>query len=113
MSGPQTILRRLVVDPWRGHQRLWVVFWFYWLAAPILIERFVWSLPLDGQVVVPTTLCANSLYAVFSCIALWRCAPNTDYAWLGYAARALAVINLIAVPLAIYLTFFGDFGNVA
>jgi len=112
MSRPNTILQRLIVAPWRGHQRLWVVFWLYWLAAPILIERVVWSLQLDGELEVPATLLANGFYAVFSCVALWRCAPNTDYAWLGYAARVLAVINLLAAPLAIYLAIFGDFGNV-
>ena len=85
------------------------MFRFYWLAAQILIERLVWALPLEGDAVVRATLRANGLYAVFSCVSLWRWAPNMDYARPGYAARALAVINLFAVPTAVYLAVFGDF----
>ncbi len=100
----------LILDPLRGRQRLWIVFWLYWLVPQFLIERAIFMLPLSVETQIRTTLVCNGLYAIFSCVSLWRCAFNTDYRWLGYGARALAALNLLLVPAALYLAVTGDFG---
>ena len=104
------LMRRLLIDPFAGRQRLWIVFWLYWLAGRFIIERIIWSLSLDQASAIKTTIYCTGIWAVYSCIALWRCAPNTDFRWLGYAARVIAVLNLVLVPVAYYLVITDQLG---
>ncbi len=106
-----TWIRRIVIDPFLGQQRLWIVFWFYWLVGRFMIEKIIWSFSLDTATAIELTIYITGLYAVYSCIALWRCAPNTDYRWLGYAARAIAAINLVLVPVSFYAAFTGEYAG--
>lgn len=112
MTGPESRagLRSLVLDPIQGRQRLWVVFWLYWLLAPILIEHGIALLRLAPETQIRATLAATGLYAVYTCLSLWRCAFNTDFRWLGYGARAVAALNLLLAPVALYLAATGNFG---
>lgn len=105
MSGQS--LGRLVLDPWRGKQRLWIVFWLYWLLGQLAIENAVHLLVAEQDTAIRATLFANGLYSIYSSLSLWRCAWNADYRWLGYPARALALLNLVAAPIALYLAVTG------
>ena len=102
-------MSRLLLDPWRGRQRLWIVFLFYWLAPQILIEYLVHLLVPELDAAIRTTLIVNGAWSIYSCVSLWRCAFNADWRWLGYLARILAAVNLIVLPVAFYLAFFGQF----
>ena len=104
-------MSRLLLDPWQGRQRLWIVFLFYWLAGQILIENLVHLFVPELNTAIRTTLIVNGIWAIYSCVSLWRCAFNVDWRWIGYLARVLAAVNLILLPIAFYLAIFGDFGN--
>ena len=106
-------MSRLLLDPWRGRQRLWIVFLCYWLVPQILIEYVVHLLVPELDAAIRATLIANGAWAIYSCVSLWRCAFNTDWRWLGYLARTLAAANLVVLPVAFYLAFFGQFGGAA
>lgn len=101
------MFERTFVSPLRGQQRLWVVFWFYWVLGAFLID-LVFSLIEGSGMKVRLYLATLCVFVVYVGLALWRCAFNVSQSWLGYVARGLVVLNIAGVPLIVYLAVRGD-----
>lgn len=107
---PQTLM-----NLWNGNTPLWVAFWVYGqgvyaliLAAYLGMYKFAFdmlgdiparlakdtsplatALKVAGTVVNVADALALLVITVFFTVAIWRCAPNTEYALATYAARGV------------------------
>ena len=79
----------------RGEERLFIVSIFYCAIPGILLFAFSFSVPVSLYTHIATGF-AISAWCFFCSIALWRCAFNTKYTFLGYIAR-LSVAPLILI----------------
>ena len=92
-----------LVDSWRGASSLYRAFWLQ--AVPINLAFFfsgvlVGYLAGDFPQLSKLVLLVGPLYLLFSlwlCVALWRCAPNTNHRLWFYVARIFA--SLIAAGM--------------
>ncbi len=83
---------------WDGEERLWVVFWLWGVAVPIVlygiayyVSGFIPSLGYVFDVVLGIG------YAVFMMVSLWRCAFNIGWKWLGYVNRFFACMYIFTI----------------
>ena len=92
---------------WQGGERLWKVFWVYYLLVAVLIGfgsgLAVW---LDFQFPGLASLAALFGVAVFiwviwAYVSLWRCALNVQWLGWGYIVRAFVVAQVAWVCINI------------
>jgi len=89
---------------WQGALPLWRVFWLYNIAiytvVAIALEMFAASIGLRWFVEVLFGI----PYALWSLVALWRCAYNTKWAIWGHAARVWTLLT----AFGLWKFFFGE-----
>ena len=71
---------------WRGYERLWVVFWVYYVPVVIVLLVAPDILPKQWYLWVPLTV-ITLVWLVWVMVSLWRCAYATDYRILGHLVR--------------------------
>jgi hypothetical protein len=74
---------KAILASWKGHERLWKVFWIYnWLcgtAVGIGVEAAAKVLPWPALLVIAVFAL---IWAVWVTVSLWRCAFNSS--WRGW-----------------------------
>ena len=99
----------IISDVWNGRERLWAAFWIWHFALGIFLVLLGWSLVLQVSAGYGfPMLIAVLLHAIWSLVGLWRCAYNTDYRWLGHAARAWVVIYVALIAHDFYQRYAGQ-----
>jgi hypothetical protein len=82
---------------WRGEEKLWKVFWIYWVIASIII-RIIDKATGNTNAEVYTKLdLLEILYGLWILVSLWRCAFNTKWKYLGYLVRLWCSLVLILI----------------
>lgn len=93
---------RWIKRAWRGEEKLWIVFWVYWVIASIII-RIIDKATGNTNTEVFTKLdFLETLYGLWLLVSLWRCAFNTKLKYLGYLVRlgcSLILILIIMVTI--------------
>jgi hypothetical protein len=82
---------------WRGYERLWIVFWIYYVPVAIVLLVAPGISSNEWYLWVPVTV-ITLVWLVWIMVSLWRCAYATDYRILGHLVR----LNVF-VGLAIFL----------
>lgn len=86
---------------WNGQEKLWKVYWLYGVLLGIVAQVIFLGLEIlsaiGGFYIVACVLATLLLlaYAVWSNVALWRCAWNAKATFWGYVVRILVVISAI------------------
>ena len=78
-----------------GKEKLWIVFWLYFLVGHVIALAVGASPILLGIFSVPFALGAtgiSTIYKLFSAFVLWRNALNTKWKQLGVLCRVLAIV---------------------
>ena len=78
---------------WRGYERLWIVFWLYYVTGAIALYFIPESTHSAWYIWVPTTL-ISVVWLVWVMVSLWRCAYLTDYRILGHLVRLNVFIGV-------------------
>ena len=71
---------------WRGYERLWVVFWIYYVPVFIGLGFLPENPPNEWYLWIPFTV-IPLVWLVWIMVSLWRCAYATDYRILGHLVR--------------------------
>lgn len=79
---------------WRGYERLWIVFWIYYIPVGIALQVALENPPIEWYVWVPLTL-VSLVWLIWVTVSLWRCAYGTDYRILGHLVRLNVFVALI------------------
>jgi membrane-associated HD superfamily phosphohydrolase len=86
---------------WRGEEKLWKVFWLYWLLLSIVIILLIYAVaafsPSSIERLRGVSLLFGILYMFGVLISAWRCAWNCVWKGWGYFVR------ILAIPMAILL----------
>lgn len=113
---------------WQGRLPLWKVFWLYFvfghgiiggLGCGLIVFGMLFGFAIDGSTLaggagglavgIGALVIAFTVFAVWSVVSVWRCAPNClDKRW-GPRARAVMVVYglLLMVPLVNWLLKWG------
>lgn len=92
-----------VASYWRGHGRLWKVYWLYGVLGSVILVAGLLLLIRQGALGTPwfqIVLLLLAAYTVWAVVSVWRCAFNTENPLYGHMARALTVawaINALLV----------------
>jgi len=100
---------------WNGQLELWKVYWgssLMMLIIRLVTEFILYLLPNETkihqeQVAIATfiVLIPIIIFALWSTIAVWRCAPNAKWAGWNYIVRGQIVIVCVLIVAAIFYIF--------
>jgi hypothetical protein len=100
---------KAILASWKGHERLWKVFWIYnWLcgtAVGIGVEAAAKVLPWPALLVIAVFVL---IWAVWVTVSLWRCAFNASWRGWGYLVRAGIVLGVMAIVVTLVGVFPDD-----
>jgi ABC-type sugar transport system permease subunit len=88
---------------WRGHGRLWKVYWLYGVLGSnllVLVVLLLMQRSAIGSAWFQVVLLLLAAYTVWIVVSVWRCAFNVENPLYGHMARALTVawaINALMV----------------
>ena len=81
---------------WRGYHPLTVAFFGSYIAGRLLAYGLAWLLfTYLGFLGWFFGIVILGFYWLWSLVALWRCAQNTEYAFFFYAARVIVFIDVV------------------
>jgi hypothetical protein len=91
------------LDPLLGVTTLWKVAWLYsFVGGAVLQIIAIFVIKADASIEVTSLVCVA--YGSYVTLALYRCASNCPWPFLGRLVRLCALISLIiVVPFAAYL----------
>src|SRR5262245_32027777 len=79
---------------WRGQARLWQAFWLVLMLGCVVVMTLMVLIagltPKDGalgDVLWGSVRIVGIVFLTYALVGVWRCAHNTNYAFLGIAAR--------------------------
>ncbi|MEL7535779.1 MAG: hypothetical protein AAFZ58_01155 [Pseudomonadota bacterium] len=97
------VFGNIVRDVWNGRERLWATVWIWYAALTVFLQLLNRALVLQvDRVYAFPMLILILLHTIWILVGMWRCAYNTDFRWLGHAARAWVVINVIGIAWVLY-----------
>ncbi|MAH84887.1 MAG: hypothetical protein CBB68_11405 [Rhodospirillaceae bacterium TMED8] len=120
----QTTLIRWWRQGWEGHMELWRVFWIYFIfghgfvigaGGGIMVITLILGFAVDpGSLNLGLLGLATGsgllalgyiIFAIWSCVSIWRCASNCQSIRWYYSARGFVVFygGLVLSPVAIFL----------
>ena len=81
---------------WRGNFSLMQAFFGYYVAGRVLAIVVAWLFfNFFGFFGWFIAVLLWTIYWLWSLVTLWRCAFNTEFAFLFYAARALVIVDAV------------------
>lgn len=86
---------------WRGYERLWVVFWIYYVPVVIVLGFLPEDPPNAWYLWVPITI-VPLIWLVWIMVSLWRCAYATDYRILGHLVRLNVFFGVVVALFYLY-----------
>lgn len=101
-------VKEIILKGWRGEERMWKVFWFYYvLFSFVIVIAYMPKFILESQGVAlsVTVHAAYSLtllivlvaWLVWIVVSLWRCAFNNEWRVWGYLVRGMLIVQLAYV----------------
>ena len=93
-----------LADPIKGKTSLWRVVWLYSLVGGVVVTVLEAAIFPGGEASVKLLALLDLIYSTYVTIATYRCAGNGTSPAVGRIARICAVISLVLLPFAIYLT---------
>ena len=81
----------------KGDELLWKVFYLLNLLVEFSLLATFANFSITNNVIIAAFWISALAYKIFITICIWRCAFNTDSKFWGNAARAYAVMEIIAV----------------
>jgi hypothetical protein len=98
-----------ILASWKGHERLWKVFWIYnglfGTAVGIGVAAAAKVLPWPALLVIAVFVL---IWVVWVTVSLWNCAFNSSWRGWGYIVRAGVVLGIIAIVIALVGVFPDD-----
>jgi hypothetical protein len=89
--------RGIVRSAWHGDTHLWKAFWLYFfmgLISGVLISGYVFGLVGLPYFAVWIVIAPAVVWAA---VSVWRCAFNSRWRGWGYIARAVLIMQLLAI----------------
>jgi len=89
---------------WRGEEKLWRVFWLYYMLGELIFFMFLYLIMFLISIVVtsepPFLIILVYVIPVFGyfiwiIVSLWKCAFNTNWKGWGYLIRILATTVVV------------------
>jgi len=90
----------------KGKQSLATVSWEY-LALPFALILLAYTLLPVSTLSVVVISAAFIVWGGVTSVALWRCAFNSSFLWLGYVARATIAPGLVVVIAFVVVLVIG------
>ncbi len=85
---------------WHGGERLWKVYWVVGILGGWALATLIGSLIRGGFLTAFLGAGLAVIYAVFTGVAIWRCAFNVRRPIWGYAARTIVLVSAIYFVVA-------------
>jgi hypothetical protein len=90
-----------IAKVWRGEERLFVVFWWYYVVAsfvlgPGLAVAVPLLLPFVPRAIgIWSAYAIGAAYFVWISVGLWRCAFNVESRAWGYVVRIVVILDIL------------------
>lgn len=96
------VMSSILIEPIKGNERLWKVFWIYHLAIGLpltfAIEPFYQAFGFPASYVY---LGVYLVWALWVTIGLWQCAYNTNLKGMGLVIRLVVIWGLGSIVFTI------------
>jgi len=97
---------RLLSAAWSGKERLWKVFWLYYVLGLGVLSYLPDVFSEASRILKVPVGVAVLVYLVWAPVSVWRCAFNADQGVWGYVVRALLVAQAIVFVMVIVVGVF-------
>ncbi|MFI0416615.1 MAG: hypothetical protein ACH255_21065 [Candidatus Thiodiazotropha sp.] len=91
----------------RGEERLFIVFWFYFVAGSVglgLVFATISAITATlgvGYIITTILLIVIAIYFVWIIVSTWRCAFNVENRVWGYIVRVLVLLHVTSVAVGL------------
>lgn len=96
---------RWLTDALSGKTSLARAFWVYGLGVTVAYSLLAGLLDLQDRLSITVYLLFGVALGVLQSAILWRCAYNSQFAFLGRLLRAALVLGLIMAAVMLYVFF--------
>jgi hypothetical protein len=100
----------IIVDWWRGEERLWKPFWLGGVLGGIVVQIISQILGMGGLPLGVVGFVLVLVYEVWILVAIWNCAFNVDWNGWGYIVRVMVILQAATIVIG-GLTLAGVFAT--